>query len=53
MLSSYPSDVLREYATQYGWKMMEFELPRSGGGGVKTEVLMLNYDVPSVAVQGA
>jgi DNA adenine methylase len=44
MLSSYPSDILREYAGIHGWKVMEFALPRSAGGGVKTEVLTLNYD---------
>jgi DNA adenine methylase len=48
MLSSYPSDVLCEYAKQYGWNMMEFKLSRSAGGGVKTEVLTVNYDLPSV-----
>jgi DNA adenine methylase len=53
MLSSYPSDILREYATRYGWKMMEFTLPRSVGGGVKTEVLTLNYDVPLIATENA
>ena len=46
MLSSYPSEILSEYTTQHGWKMIEFELPRSAGGGRKVEVLTMNYDVP-------
>jgi DNA adenine methylase len=51
MLSSYPSGILREHATRHGWKMMEFTLSRSAGGGVKTVVLTLNYDVSSVTAQ--
>ena len=53
MLSSYLSDVLYEYARRHGWHTLEFNLPRSAGGGVKTEVLTLNYDIPLVAMQGA
>jgi DNA adenine methylase len=43
MLSSYPSDVLREYATQRRWCMKEYVMQRSAGGGTKTEVLTMNY----------
>lgn len=47
MLSSYPSDLLREYARAHGWRMFEFELHRSAGGGSKVEVLTLNYTPPT------
>lgn len=43
MLSSYPSDILSAYAQKAGWKMIELDLPRSGGGGRKVEVLTMNY----------
>jgi DNA adenine methylase len=45
MLSSYPSEVLKDYAGRNGWRMMEFVLSRSAGGGTKTEVLTMNYSV--------
>jgi DNA adenine methylase len=45
MLSSYPSQILREFADAHGWDVFEYVLPRSAGGGVKTEVLTLNYTV--------
>ncbi|MDR1644233.1 MAG: DNA adenine methylase [Tannerellaceae bacterium] len=45
MLSSYPSEILSEYAHRAGWRMMEIELTRSAGGGRKTETLTMNYDV--------
>jgi DNA adenine methylase len=45
MLSSYPSELLSSYAAQAGWRMIEFELPRSAGGGRKVEVLTMNYDI--------
>jgi DNA adenine methylase len=48
MLSSYPSDILSVYADKSGWKMTELDLPRSGGGGRKTEVLTMNYDLNCV-----
>jgi DNA adenine methylase len=44
MLSSYPSDILREYATQQCWHTKEFVMRRSAGGGTKTEVLTMNYE---------
>ncbi|WP_279172853.1 DNA adenine methylase [Tannerella forsythia] len=47
MLSSYPSDVLLEYASRLGWHTYEFELSRSAGGGRKVEVLTLNYTPPT------
>jgi DNA adenine methylase len=45
MLSSYPSDILTDYAEKAKWKMIELNLPRSGGGGRKVEVLTVNYGV--------
>jgi DNA adenine methylase len=48
MLSSYPSEILTQYATESGWRMIELELPRSAGGGMKIEVLTINYTPPSV-----
>ena len=48
MLSSYPSDVLREYADRHGWCVMKFVMPRSAGGGIKTEVVTLNYTTPTM-----
>jgi DNA adenine methylase len=48
MLSSYRSDILDEYAARYGWNMMEYALPRSAGGGVKIEVLTMNYAATQV-----
>jgi DNA adenine methylase len=45
MLSSYPSDLVSNYAKRYGWKVIEFELPRSAGSGRKVEVLTMNYEV--------
>lgn len=47
MLSSYPSDVLREYTQAHGWRTYEYQLPRSAGGGSKVEVLTLNYTPPA------
>ena len=43
MLSSYPSEILNRYAFQNNWKMIEYELHRSAGGGRKVEVLTMNY----------
>jgi DNA adenine methylase len=48
MLSSYPGEILAFHAEKFGWKMIEFDLPRSAGGGRKTEVLTVNYDVDSI-----
>jgi DNA adenine methylase len=45
MLSSYPSDVLSEYATRNNWNLREYIMPRSAGGGKKTEVITMNYTV--------
>jgi DNA adenine methylase len=44
MLSSYPSELLKEYVDLCGWRMREFNLHRSAGGGMKVEVLTMNYD---------
>ena len=44
LLSSYPSDLLRESVSAHGWRMREIEMHRSAGGGTKTEVLTWNYD---------
>jgi DNA adenine methylase len=38
MLSSYPSEILSQYARSGGWKMIEYEQARSAGGGQKVEV---------------
>lgn len=43
LLSSYPSEILTEYAEKNKWKMIELNMTRSAGGGKKTEVLTLNY----------
>jgi len=43
MLSSYPSELLMEYALKNGWKVKEIEMPRAAGGGRKVEVLTMNY----------
>ena len=50
MLSSYPSEILSEYTAQHGWKMIEFELPRSASGGRKVEVLTMNYEAIEVGI---
>jgi len=50
MLSSYPSEILSAYALQHGWKVIEFELPRSAGGGRKVEVLTMNYEVSTCQI---
>jgi DNA adenine methylase len=49
LLSSYPSDILNEYVKRNNWKVIELDLPRAAGGGRKTEVLTLNYDIASLA----
>jgi DNA adenine methylase len=49
ILSSYPSEVLSEYVCKAGWRMIEFELPRSAGGGRKVEVLTMDYDLNEVS----
>jgi len=43
LLSSYPSGILSEYVTQYGWKYREIEMQRSAGSGRKVEVFTWNY----------
>lgn len=45
ILSSYPSDILRDYVKRHGWNMIEYVMPHSAGGGTKTEVLTMNYNV--------
>jgi DNA adenine methylase len=44
MLSSYPSELLTQYALQSGWNTIEYDLPRAAGGGRKVEVLTMNYN---------
>lgn len=44
LLSSYPSDLLREHIAKNGWFTIELDLARGAGGGRKTEVLTFNYD---------
>jgi DNA adenine methylase len=48
MLSSYPSEILTDYAQKQGWNMIELDLPRSAGGGRKIEVLTMNYKVETI-----
>ncbi len=45
LMSSYPSDVLREYVEHNGWVSIEIEMAKSAGskGGKKVEVLTMNY----------
>ena len=43
ILSSYPSDVLSEFIMRHKWYSMDIDMPRSAGGGKKTEVLTMNY----------
>jgi len=45
MLSSYPSDILFNYAEKVGWIMIELDLPRAAGGGRKLEILTMNYNI--------
>jgi DNA adenine methylase len=53
MLSSYPSDLLSKYASQSGWSVIEYDLPRSAGGGRKIEVLTMNYRIRSDTSEAA
>jgi DNA adenine methylase len=46
MLSSYPSDLLKQYIKENSWRTIEIEMRRSAGGGVKTEVITINYEPP-------
>jgi DNA adenine methylase len=47
LLSSYPSEVLTEYANKHQWNMTEINMLRCAGstGSRKTEVLTANYKV--------
>jgi DNA adenine methylase len=45
MLSSYPSELLSSFVQRAGWRTIELDLPRSAGGGRKTEVLTMNYSI--------
>ncbi len=45
MLSTYPSDILSEYVERNGWRMIEINMHKSAGGGTKTEVITMNYDL--------
>jgi DNA adenine methylase len=53
MLSSYPGEILTAYALKNGWNMINYDLPRSAGGGRKTEVLTMNYIIDSVQKDAA
>ena len=53
MLSSYPSEILADYAQRSDWRMIELDLPRAAGGGRKIEVLTMNYDVDAVGLLAA
>jgi DNA adenine methylase len=53
MLSSYPSEILTDYAQKQGWSMIELDLPRAAGGGRKVEVLTMNYEVDTVGLLAA
>lgn len=53
MLSSYPSDILRDYVKRHDWNMIEYTMPRSAGGGTKTEVLTMNYNTATVQAAAA
>lgn len=44
LLSSYPSDILKEYVAKNNWNMIELVMHKSAGGGQKTEVLTYNYE---------
>jgi DNA adenine methylase len=58
LLSSYPSELLRQYTAQAGWRTINIEMTKSSGAGLgstshkKTEVLTLNYDCDNIAQQG-
>lgn len=48
MLSSYPSDILTQYAKKYNWRIVEIKMYKSAGNATgidktKVEVLTLNY----------
>ena len=53
MLSSYPSELLDKYIKANGWNKIEIEMQRSAGGGRKTEVITINYDLPACQEQMA
>jgi len=45
MLSTFPSDILREYVERNGWRMIEINMHKSTGHSTKTEVITMNYDL--------
>ena len=49
LLSSYPSELLSKYATQYGWKQKQVEqwvsVNKGSGKKKKVEVMTANYDI--------
>ncbi len=49
LLSSYPSEILSEYAVRNNWSSEEIEMYKSAGskGGRKVEVLTMNYTTMS------
>jgi DNA adenine methylase len=53
ILSSYPSEILSEYATRNNWRMLELDLLRSAGKGRKVEVLTVNYPINEASAMAA
>jgi hypothetical protein len=51
-MSSYPSEVLKEYSQENGWNTINISMNKSSGDGLKTEVLTMNYDYNRAGVQG-
>lgn len=45
ILSSYPNEILTEYALRNGWKQKEIDMYRGVQNGRKTEVLAWNYNI--------
>jgi DNA adenine methylase len=53
LLTTYPSDILTEYATQNGWNMVNNVMHLSASnkpGATKTEVFTMNYNPPAQGV---
>lgn len=55
LLSSYPSDVLTQFAKEHGWYQIEIGMPcmASSKRKAKVEVLTANYDIVSLHSAGA
>lgn len=53
LLTTYPSDILTEYAASNGWKMISNVMHLSASnkpGAIKTEVFTMNYNPPTQGV---